>query len=395
MNNSTMASGVGSAISQLHTLVSLTPSLEDFPPLPVPAYACPPAFWTTSCSLSTDTRQSLRIIPVIGDGSCSGGAVTTVIVNTDLLSPSDTDSRAPLSQRLVPLRQSHRPETDFFRTQLHDYVSKLTPEEWERHVPTGGDLAILIVDDARCWRKSPTHCAGCGVTDAKEAFLYICARPTHWSSPAFFHLAAAFLQTGILVLMHDHRHSQFDLSPPYVVYDFGTDEYPQSMILLAHVEKVAPKQLQSSSHSSSSGHYTTVCRQPDTDILAGQLLFSCSSPVLTSLRVMARHRDTATTVSHQRVQYQHYRRVAPSVGCIVPPSSLASPSPAAAAAGPASPMLVDATSELSGSVRASDRHGLRPPHARRPPQKLAEQNDVVSPVVSALARAGLCGYHRR
>ena len=63
-------------------------------------------------------------------------------------------------------------------------------------------------------------------------------------------------------------------------------------------QATVPKQLQSSSHSSSSGHYTTVCRQPDTGILAGQLLFSCSSPVLTSLRVMPQMPRPESTQSH-------------------------------------------------------------------------------------------------
>jgi hypothetical protein len=386
MLNTTMASGVGLAISQLHTLDSLIPSSldsaesdEEFPPLPSPGpvHVQLAPIWTTSSSLNSYTRESLRIIPVIGDGSCAGGAVTTVIVNTHLISPSVTHPHAPPAERLVPLRECNRTETDLFRTtQLPEYIRGWTAEEWERHVPEGGELAAMMLDDARCRNKCQTSCSGCDITNAKDAFLYVCAHPTRWCTPVFFYLAAAFLQTGILLLVHDHRQARSTTSQRYQMHDFGTLEYAQSMILYGKLNTLGKKSLLSS------GHYTTVCLQPNASVPEGQLLFRRSSAILMSLRVIAQHRTSEATVPHQRVYYQAYPMVAQDVGRILSPDS---PPllPAAAVAGAAAQTIVDEISGLGSPVGTSDRHGLRPPHARRPPQKFADQKDDVVKVVSA------------
>jgi hypothetical protein len=107
MLNTTMASGVGLAISQLHTLDSLIPSSldsaesdEEFPPLPSPGpvHVQLAPIWTTSSSLNSYTRESLRIIPVMEMGPVLAGLLplsSSTLISSHL--PSLTPTLLPLS----------------------------------------------------------------------------------------------------------------------------------------------------------------------------------------------------------------------------------------------------------------------------------------------------------
>ena len=130
--------------------------------------------------------------------------------------------------------------------------------------------------------------------------------------PAFFRVASHVMDNGILVMYDDHRGAGTDTARH--VYDFGTGEYPYSMVIYSCINR------------NGIGHYETVDLFPFNDSARPQhtandssdaepaTLFEPRHWLLQHLRDGAARRATDATLDSQRIHvYRRYARLARNV----------------------------------------------------------------------------------
>ena len=319
-----------------------------------------PPFWRCAFRAEPALRDRVQRMYVVGDGSCAVGAVLL-----GLVAPEDAADLMPLSQLLPPLTHSPQQVAAFRSLHIAAVVDGWTPDEWVVNVPM--ELRDEFWNDL-----PPCRCSGgrtdctCGRSDRTPereltAFRAALAVPTGHVGSTFFHVVAGIVNVGVLLLMDDHRLR----GTARVVWDFGTGDYPFTIVLFALHSAPRPD-----GGWSEACHFETIglvsASHPDTL----DALFPHDHPVVTTLRSFAIARSSDRTLDQERVHYRPFPRfpaVAPG-----PSASLFAPS-------------------LDAPLRPSCPPGMaRAPslRLRRPPRRFEDQCDQgTSPSVAPPTRS--------
>ena len=229
---------------------------------------------------------------VMADGSCAGGALMLARADATLGNVSMSQARSPEAIR------------EFRTNHMTACVRAWSAEQWCAMVPHS--LRQDLLDHKpRCGCGSVTlnscTCPSFGPIDERDLFISLCERATYAIGPVFFHIAAAVMKIGVLLLVNDSRYRHH---PTRQVQDFGTGDYPSSMIILALY--LPPKH----KDAHGIGHYETVGLLQQSGP-PHQTLFTRGDPMLAYLRDFAAQRNTEKTLDHQRINFLHY----PALAC--------------------------------------------------------------------------------
>jgi Reverse transcriptase (RNA-dependent DNA polymerase) len=300
--------------------------------------------------LAQTGTQRLNRLYVVADGSCAGGSVVLALADNNL-------GRVPLSNARNPKTISE------FRCELlASTIRQWTPNQWIASVPA--DLRCEILDHKRqkcsCQKRAPCTCGWerpYDASDERDLFVSLCQRPTYSIGPVFFHFAAAVLETGVLLLVCDQRNPGHC---SYHVFDFGTAEYPCSMIIQS---LFLPSQ---HGETHGIGHYETL-GLPDTDpTIPHMTLFPRDHPILSALRHFSSQPAPSIGSSISYSCY-HAPLLAPPLGSPPPPAAPAS-MPLSA------PLPQPPTPPLLSTLSATKVH-----RKRLPSQRASESNSVYYP----------------
>jgi hypothetical protein len=240
-------------------------------------------------ALPLNLRRQVQRLPVVGDGSCADGAIVQAIEQSDFL-----DS-LPLSQSLLHSRvhskdtfRQHEVGSAVAMWTVDDWVSKMPAsfrdEEWQEKRRID---AAMLDNGSMGDPEAPCRTA----TRELEFFRHVLTLPTHAVGNAYLHAAAGVLQQGILLLTTDRRCHR----AVHQLDDFGTQQYPSSIILFFSVGPLKPG-------SRGDGHYETVCLSaPDEHSV--HTVFERSHPVLCSLRVWAARHSDEHTMERDRMRW--------------------------------------------------------------------------------------------
>jgi hypothetical protein len=149
---------------------------------------------------------------VTADGSCAGGSV--MLGRADPARGMITAAEARSSHNIAQFRTEY----------LTSHVRAWTAVDWIKNVPQQLRLELWDVRPpcgCETGRGAVCRCLQ-GPIPERDLFCDLCSRPNYAIGPIFFHIAAAVMQLGVLLLVHDDRHSQFRERR---VYDFGTKDY--------------------------------------------------------------------------------------------------------------------------------------------------------------------------
>jgi hypothetical protein len=251
-------------------------------PTPSPHDDLPIQFLTHDCQQSPmldPWRSALRRagmrhldrLYVVADGSCAGGSVVRAFADSTL--------------GAVPLAEARDPrKVRAFRCEfLASLIERWTPEQWETLVPN--EIREEVLDHRlrrRCSCQQSTPCHGVcdwrrpwDASEERDLLVSLLRQLTYSIGAIFFHFVALGLQTGVLLLVSDQRHPE---NHSYQVFDFGTSEYPKSMI----IQSIFLPSAHPDSHGV--GHYETL-GLPDTGTSNTHMtLFSRDCPILPALR---------------------------------------------------------------------------------------------------------------
>jgi len=330
-----------------HRTVSLPSSLDEHSlTYQQPRTRLPP-FWRCAFRGEPALRDRIQRMYVVGDGSCAGGAVLL-----GLVAPEDAADLMPLSQLLPPLTHSPEQVAAFQSHHIAAVVNGWTSDDWLVNVPMElrdefwNDLPPCCCPGGR----TACTCARSGRTPEREltAFRAALALPTGHMGSTFFHVVAGILNVGILLLMDDHRLR----GTARVVWDFGTGDYPFTIVLFALHS--APR---SDAGWSSACHFETVGLASDSPPSTLDTLFQHDHPVVTTLRAFAIERSCERTLDQEHINYRPFPRF---------PAVAPAPSTCPLAPSLDAPQLPSCP---PGAARA------RPLRLRRPPRRFDDQCD--------------------
>lgn len=224
---------------------------------------------------------------VAADGSCAGGSI--MLARSDEVLGDIQPSRARQASAVAQFRCTH----------IADYVDAWTDQQWCEYIP---EILIeyRIHADSYCECTLPLSAGGvcdsatCGKPSKaklqRQLFVSSC-RMSHCAiDPLFFYVVTMALGVGVLLLVRDERHA-FNAKDRAI--DFGTTQYPHSMIIYASFHRPP---------SAGIGHYETVGIKK-TNEEGHQTLFLSSSSILTRLRTSAEQRSDPRTLESISITY--------------------------------------------------------------------------------------------
>jgi hypothetical protein len=246
----------------------------------------------------------------------------------------------------------------------------MDPEQWMILVPEELRYEILDHKRQKCDCQEPSPCT-CGwqrpydASDERDLFVSLCLRPTYSIGPVFFHFAAAVLRTGVLLLVSDQRNPG---NCTYQAWDFGTAEYPRSMIIQSL--------LLPSEHKDSHGigHYETLGLPNNGPEATHMTLFPHDHPVLSALRHFSSH---PTPSGSPPIFYSCYHAISlPDPPAPSSSSVLHHTLPLAAVPAPSTP---DPTRPHRKRLAPSAPGSTRPHRKRLAPERVRDSTSVYYP----------------
>jgi len=267
---------------------------------------------------------------VNADGSCAGGAFVLALADPAF---HIYDLGSARSATVIAS----------FRTRIAQQVASWTEEQWLARVPEPLRLQNWSErPPCQCAPQSSCQCVMDAVAE-RNLFVQLCSRPHYAIGQHFFHIAAIIMQVGVLLVVKAPRGFR-------AVFDFGTADYSQSIILYSLQHPHAPGQPHHLSHFETVG--LRLNSWPSDQ--AHMTVFPREHPLLCALQHYAgSHCDRDKTLSHEFVCSAVY--AAPLLTASAsPPDGVPSGPVAASAASPT----------IGGNGKQPTTPRLRTPSAR-------------------------------
>jgi hypothetical protein len=267
---------------------------------------------------------------VNADGSCAGGAFVLALADPafHLYDLGSARSATVIAS---------------FRTRIAQQVASWTAEQWVARVPE--PLRLQSWSErlpCQCANPSACQCLMDAVAE-RDLFVQLCSRPNYAVGQHFFHIAAIAMQVGVLLLVkapHEFR----------AVFDFGTTDYSQSIIIYSLQHPHAPGQQHHLSHFETVGLRLNAWPSHQ----AHMTVFPREHPLLRALQQYAgSHCDRDKTLSHEFVCSAVYAAPLPTTSAR-PAGSVPN--------GPVAPLASSLVAGGDGSQRTTPRQ--RTPSAR-------------------------------